>query len=145
MFQQINLKFINRYADTWPAGISALSGGILNLDKLVTHTFALEHAIFGIGQITGDLIHPQPIRGVGNTSHLDAARGDLNEEQNHVAPETLPGPNLHGKEIGCDDLFPMLNEELLPGSFADSFRRGFNAVALQYVCNRAVRKFMAEI
>jgi L-iditol 2-dehydrogenase len=45
MFQQINLKFINRYADTWPAGISALSGGILNLDKLVTHTFALEHAI----------------------------------------------------------------------------------------------------
>jgi L-arabinitol 4-dehydrogenase len=39
------LKFINRYADTWPAGISALSGGILNLDKLVTHTFPLENAV----------------------------------------------------------------------------------------------------
>jgi L-iditol 2-dehydrogenase len=41
---QINLKFINRYRDTWPAGISALSGGILNLDMLVTHTFPLEEA-----------------------------------------------------------------------------------------------------
>ncbi|KAH6669213.1 putative alcohol dehydrogenase [Halenospora varia] len=42
---EINLKFINRYADTWPAGISALTGGVLNLDKLVTHTFPLEQAI----------------------------------------------------------------------------------------------------
>lgn len=41
---QINLKFINRYIDTWPAGISALSGGVLNLDKLVTHKFSLEEA-----------------------------------------------------------------------------------------------------
>ncbi|PVH89311.1 GroES-like protein [Cadophora sp. DSE1049] len=41
---EINLKFINRYTDTWPAGISALSGGVLNLDKLITHTFQLEQA-----------------------------------------------------------------------------------------------------
>jgi L-iditol 2-dehydrogenase len=39
------LKFINRYVDTWPSGIRALSGGVLNLDKLVTHTFPLEQAI----------------------------------------------------------------------------------------------------
>lgn len=42
---QINLKFINRYTDTWPAGIQALSGGIVNLDKLITHTYPLEDAI----------------------------------------------------------------------------------------------------
>ena len=51
---QINLKFINRYADTWPAGISALSGGILNLDKLVTHTFPLEEAISAM-ELCGDV------------------------------------------------------------------------------------------
>lgn len=45
IWTQINLKFINRYCDTWPAGISALSGGVLNLDKLITHTFPLEQAL----------------------------------------------------------------------------------------------------
>ncbi|KFZ03257.1 hypothetical protein V502_11095 [Pseudogymnoascus sp. VKM F-4520 (FW-2644)] len=33
------------YCDTWPAGISALSGNVLNLDKLITHTFPLEQAM----------------------------------------------------------------------------------------------------
>ncbi|KAK2768597.1 hypothetical protein FQN54_000453 [Arachnomyces sp. PD_36] len=42
---EINLKFINRYRDTWPAGISALSGGVLDLDRLVTHRFPLERAV----------------------------------------------------------------------------------------------------
>ena len=41
---EINLKFINRYRDTWPRGIAALEGGVLDLDKLVTHTFPLEEA-----------------------------------------------------------------------------------------------------
>jgi L-iditol 2-dehydrogenase len=42
---QIELKLINRYHSTWPAAISVLSGGILNLDALVTHVFPLEKAI----------------------------------------------------------------------------------------------------
>ncbi|RFU36263.1 hypothetical protein B7463_g78, partial [Scytalidium lignicola] len=41
---EIDLRFINRYRDTWPAGIMALSGGILDLDRLVTHRFPLERA-----------------------------------------------------------------------------------------------------
>ena len=43
--RQIQLKFINRYRDTWPAGIAVLSGRIVNLDKLVTHRFPLEQAV----------------------------------------------------------------------------------------------------
>ncbi|KAK5281989.1 hypothetical protein LTR40_003973 [Exophiala xenobiotica] len=43
---EIDLKFINRYSDTWPAGINALANGqVLNLDPLVTHTFPLESAV----------------------------------------------------------------------------------------------------
>ncbi|KAK5746227.1 hypothetical protein LTR17_000961 [Elasticomyces elasticus] len=42
---EIALRFINRYSDTWPAGINAISGAVLNIDALVTHTFPLEQAV----------------------------------------------------------------------------------------------------
>ncbi|KAL1854978.1 hypothetical protein Plec18170_004390 [Paecilomyces lecythidis] len=42
---EINLKFINRYRDTWPAGIACLDGKVLDLRKLITHTFTLEEAV----------------------------------------------------------------------------------------------------
>ncbi|KAI1385864.1 sorbitol dehydrogenase [Hypoxylon trugodes] len=42
---EIDLKFINRYRDTWPAAIQCMSGGILDLNKMVTHKFPLEKAI----------------------------------------------------------------------------------------------------
>ncbi|KAI0002708.1 sorbitol dehydrogenase [Xylariaceae sp. FL0662B] len=42
---EIDLKFINRYRDTWPAAIQCLSGGVLDLNSLVTHKFPLEKAL----------------------------------------------------------------------------------------------------
>ncbi|KDN64785.1 putative sorbitol dehydrogenase [Colletotrichum sublineola] len=42
---EIKLEFINRYRDTWPAGIACLSSGILDLKSLVSHTFPLEKAV----------------------------------------------------------------------------------------------------
>ncbi|KAJ5090956.1 hypothetical protein N7532_009640 [Penicillium argentinense] len=41
---EIDLRFINRYRDTWPPAIQCLSGGILDLKKLVSHVFPLERA-----------------------------------------------------------------------------------------------------
>ncbi|KAH7368816.1 chaperonin 10-like protein [Plectosphaerella cucumerina] len=41
---EIKLEFINRYRDTWPAGIQCLTGGVLDLKKLITHRFPLEQA-----------------------------------------------------------------------------------------------------
>ncbi|KYG43617.1 hypothetical protein M433DRAFT_175854 [Acidomyces richmondensis BFW] len=44
---EINLRFTNRYTRVdWVAGINALANNnVLNLDKLVTHTFPLEQAL----------------------------------------------------------------------------------------------------
>ncbi|KAL2882223.1 hypothetical protein SGCOL_002491 [Colletotrichum sp. CLE4] len=42
---EIKLEFINRYRDTWPAGIACLSSGILDLKSLISHTFPLEKAV----------------------------------------------------------------------------------------------------
>ncbi|RAH56060.1 alcohol dehydrogenase [Aspergillus piperis CBS 112811] len=42
---EIDLLFINRYRDTWPPAIACLSGGILDLKKLVSHVFPLEKAV----------------------------------------------------------------------------------------------------
>ncbi|KAH0384468.1 sorbitol dehydrogenase, partial [Aureobasidium melanogenum] len=42
---EINLKFINRYTDTWPAGIAAVKGKLMDLKPLVSHVFALEEAV----------------------------------------------------------------------------------------------------
>lgn len=42
---EIDLRFINRYRDTWPAGLQCLAGGILDLKSLVSHTFPLEKAL----------------------------------------------------------------------------------------------------
>ncbi|KAK8080995.1 hypothetical protein PG997_008813 [Apiospora hydei] len=42
---EIDLRFINRYRDTWPAGLACLSGGILDVKKLVSHVFPLEKAM----------------------------------------------------------------------------------------------------
>ncbi|KAJ5275745.1 hypothetical protein N7524_001898 [Penicillium chrysogenum] len=41
---EIDLRFINRYRDTWPPAVACLSGGILDLKNLVSHRFPLEKA-----------------------------------------------------------------------------------------------------
>ncbi|RBR08677.1 uncharacterized protein FIESC28_10131 [Fusarium coffeatum] len=45
---EIQLRFINRYKDTWPAGIACIEGGLVDVKKLVTHIFPLEQALEGL-------------------------------------------------------------------------------------------------
>ncbi|KAL4726453.1 hypothetical protein ACLX1H_007135 [Fusarium chlamydosporum] len=45
---EIQLRFINRYKDTWPAGIACIEGGLVDVKKLVTHVFPLEEALEGL-------------------------------------------------------------------------------------------------
>ncbi|GMM34825.1 hypothetical protein DASC09_021500 [Saccharomycopsis crataegensis] len=43
-FAEIDVKFVNRYYDTWPAVINLIANKIINVDPMVTHTFPLEQA-----------------------------------------------------------------------------------------------------
>jgi L-iditol 2-dehydrogenase len=43
--REVDLQFQYRYCNTWPRAIRLLKGGVLNLEKLVTHRFKLEEAI----------------------------------------------------------------------------------------------------
>lgn len=51
---EIDLKFINRYRDTWPTGLQCLGGGILDLKPLISHTYPLESALDAL-HTCGDL------------------------------------------------------------------------------------------
>ncbi|RAL12005.1 NAD(P)-dependent alcohol dehydrogenase [Aspergillus homomorphus CBS 101889] len=43
--QEIDLQYQYRYCNTWPRAIRLVRNGIINLQKLVTHRFALEDAL----------------------------------------------------------------------------------------------------
>ncbi|KAF4126083.1 L-iditol 2-dehydrogenase [Geosmithia morbida] len=45
---EIDLRFINRYRDTWPAGIACIDGGLIDVKQLVSHIFPLEKAMDGL-------------------------------------------------------------------------------------------------
>lgn len=52
-FAEIDVKFINRYHDTWPTVIKMISKKIINVDQLVTHRFPMEKAQEAI-ELAGD-------------------------------------------------------------------------------------------
>lgn len=52
-FAEIDLKFSNRYHDSWPTVINMISNGIIKVDDLVTHKFPLERADEAI-ELVGD-------------------------------------------------------------------------------------------
>lgn len=43
--QEIDLRFQYRYANTWPRAIRLVRSGVVDLSRLVTHRFDLEHAV----------------------------------------------------------------------------------------------------
>lgn len=43
-FGEVDIRFINRYADSWPAVINLISSGKLDASKLISHRFNLEEA-----------------------------------------------------------------------------------------------------
>jgi L-iditol 2-dehydrogenase len=51
---EIDLKFLYRYHDTWPKAIRLVSAGLIDLKPLVTHRFQLEDAVEAF-QVASDI------------------------------------------------------------------------------------------
>ncbi|KAK2605865.1 hypothetical protein QQS21_003705 [Conoideocrella luteorostrata] len=53
---EIKLLFINRYRDTWPAAVRAITGRLIDpakLDLMITHAFNLEDAVAAMNLVAG--------------------------------------------------------------------------------------------
>ncbi len=80
----------------------------------------MEKAVFGIGQIPCDLLHPTLVRICGATGEVDAASFQLHDEQQVDGPATnllRPATNMVGieREVRCGLLGP---RSLLGTAFA---------------------------
>ncbi|KAG9764963.1 MFS general substrate transporter, partial [Aureobasidium melanogenum] len=71
----IDIKFINRYTDTWPAGIAALKAGLIDMESLVTHVFPLDGAVDAMhicADVNQDSIKVQIVDDIGiNPEDID--------------------------------------------------------------------------
>jgi L-iditol 2-dehydrogenase len=53
---EVQLRFINRYNDSWPAAIRAVEGNLIShekLEQLITHRYRLEDAIKAMELVGG--------------------------------------------------------------------------------------------
>jgi hypothetical protein len=108
-------------------------------------TFAVQYPIDGIGQISADLAHPQPLGIGGNTGDLYLACQQLDKKEHKEALQSPSGPYLHGEEIRSHNQFPMSRQEILSRRLSPALRRWFQAVPFQNVSNRAPGQFVAQI
>ncbi|KAG9518609.1 MFS general substrate transporter, partial [Aureobasidium melanogenum] len=71
----IDIKFINRYTDTWPTGIAALKAGLIDMESLVTHVFPLDGAVDAMhicADVNQDSIKVQIVDDIGiNPEDID--------------------------------------------------------------------------
>src|SRR5215471_11063694 len=66
-----------------------------------------EDPLIGIGNISADLAHPQPIGNGRHAADLHLTRRQLEEEQHHKSLQTFSRPHFHGEEIRRHNQFPM--------------------------------------
>jgi len=62
-------------------------------------SISFQESVFAVGQVAGDLIHPESVWILGDYSKLDASAGKLDEEKDHETLKFLHGPDFNRKEI----------------------------------------------
>ena len=95
--------------------------------------FSLEDAVFAVGEVAADLIHPEAVWRSCDSSELNSPGRELDEEEDHEALQSLHGPDFDGEEVCCGDLVEVAGNEFFPGRFLFPVRGGFDAVAFENV------------
>jgi hypothetical protein len=100
-------------------------------------TLAIQNAVHRVRHPPADLAHPPSIGRGGDTSNLDWARGQIEEEQHDKPLQATPGPDFHGEEIRGHNQFPVPGQKLLPSRLSVSLGRGLDAMSFEDMGDRA--------
>ena len=98
------------------------------------HPVVGECPVVGEDQRAGNLVHEQGIGMPRGAENLDAARGQIDDEERVVGHQALCRPHLHRKEIRTGDRALVRLQKRLPGGGALGDRR--EAVRFQDPSNR---------
>jgi hypothetical protein len=104
-----------------------------------------QEAVLAVGDVAGDLLHPQAVWRFGDSADLHAPGSDLDKEEDHEALQAVLRPDFDCEEISGDNLVRMPGEELLPRGLSLPVRRRFDPVPPQDVRNGTGRNLVAEI
>jgi hypothetical protein len=81
----------------------------------------------------------------GQTGKADAARFQMNEEQDVVGGETSPSKHFDGEEVGTRQDGHVGGNELLPGGSLAPLGCGLDPVPAKGIAHRLIRNIAAEI
>ena len=101
--------------------------------------------VLDIGGVPHELGDPGAVRGGADTGDLNAARGQLNQDEDREPGQTARRPDLDGEEVGGGEHLPVGRQKLPPGPALLAFWRGFQPVRPEHVGNRASRHLMPEV
>jgi hypothetical protein len=109
----------------------------------IAHAF--EEPVDRVGEIARDLPHPCAVRLAHDASDVNAARLDVDDEQDMVADETCQSEDLDGEEIHGSDRTQMSLDEGLPRHPLGPLRRRLQAVLVEDALDGVPINGVAEI
>ena len=104
-----------------------------------------EESVLGIGGVAHELGDPLPIRGGADARARDAARGQLDENEDREPGQAAGRPDLDREEVGGSKDVPVRGEKLPPGRARLTLGRGVQSVRLEHVGNGASGDLVAEV
>jgi hypothetical protein len=111
--------------------------------KKVAH--ATEESRTLVGGVASHLNHPLGGRMSGQTGETDAARFQMNEEQDVVGGEASPGEHFDGEEVGTCQDGHVRGDEILPGGILAPLGCRLDPVSAKDVAHRLIGNGVAEI